>query len=72
MKKEYDVCSGLTIVELNRIVNDALEDGWECQGGISVAPYDKNVDEDVAFEGLIFHQAIVREVKEENQEWKFN
>lgn len=65
-KKEYDVCSGLTIEELNREVMDALEEGWECVGGVAVTPYPDSENKDLAFEGLIFHQAIYREI-DENQ-----
>jgi len=66
MKREYDVCEGYSIGELREHVELALEDGWECLGGIAVTPYHKD-NSGLAFEGLIFHQAITRtEVKFES------
>jgi hypothetical protein len=65
MKKEYDVCEGFTIELLNKEVNEALNDGWECQGGVDVTHFVDLENKDVDFENLIFHQAIVREVEDD-------
>lgn len=53
---EYKIATAQSIPELERIVNDNMNDGWEPEGGASVSPdgiffqsmvyYDMNEDDD--------------------------
>jgi len=56
MKKEYTVITAASANDLELSVNERLKDGWECQGGISIAM--------LAESGREFCQAMVKDVKD--------
>lgn len=62
MKIEYVVLQGNSLDEIIAEVERFLAEGWELQGGISVAPFPDEVDGKF-ITCLVFHQALVREIK---------
>jgi len=54
MKKEYTIITAASANDLELSVNERLKDGWECQGGISIAMLTES--------GREFCQAMVKDV----------
>ena len=52
MKKSYKVISSVNIIELQKKVNNNLNLGWECQGGISIVHGERT---------FFFSQAMIKE-----------
>lgn len=53
--KEYKIITGIKIF-VEELVNEHLERGWQCQGGITILP---PLEDEVNF---VYSQAMVREV----------
>lgn len=64
MKLEYDIVEAYSHADMLKEMHKALRAGWSCQGGLCVTPFAENKTNNPHFEGLIFHQAIIREFKE--------
>lgn len=62
--KEYKIITGIKIF-VEELVNEHLERGWQCQGGIAIlTPLEDEVN-------FIYSQAMVREQTEPNKAVKF-
>jgi len=50
---EYTIVSSYDLPYLEDLVNEHLEDGWECQGGIAVMFASKGMNEREFFQAMI-------------------
>lgn len=58
---EYTVVTENTRFGLSNEVNDALSEGWQLHGGVSVATYERQD----GLVGLVLAQALVRDVDDD-------